>query len=75
MGPSTVGRIGSGSRLEYTATGPVVNIASRLCASAGDAEILVDQVAALAVNGRRPLVELGMRELKGFDQPVKVFAA
>lgn len=75
MGPATVGRIGSEGRLDYTAIGTVVNLASRLCSSAGDTEILVDHVAALAVGSRVPLVELDVRTLKGFDQPVPVFAA
>ncbi|MDU0341162.1 adenylate/guanylate cyclase domain-containing protein [Bosea rubneri] len=74
MGPATVGRIGSEGRLDYTAIGTVVNLASRLCSDAGDGEILVDSVAAGAVASRLPLVELGARALKGFDQPVTVFA-
>ena len=74
MGPATVGRIGSEGRLDYTAIGTVVNLASRLCSDAGDSEILVDSVAAGAVGSRLPLVELGARALKGFDQPVTVFA-
>ncbi len=75
MGPATVGRIGSEGRLDYTAIGAVVNLASRLCSSAGDTEILVDLVAASAVGRRAPLVELNARIMKGFDQPVRVFAA
>ncbi len=73
MGPATVGRIGSEGRLNYTAIGNVVNLASRLCASAEDSEILVDRIAADAIGGRMPLVELGARDLKGFDKPVPVF--
>jgi adenylate cyclase len=75
MGPATVGRIGSEGRLEYTAIGSVVNLAARLCASARNAEILIDMVAADAVDGRASLIELDVRVLKGFDQPVRVFAA
>jgi class 3 adenylate cyclase len=75
MGPATVGRIGSEGRLDYTAIGNVVNLASRLCASAEESEILVDRVAAHAVGSRLPLVELDARALKGFDQHVAVFAA
>ena len=74
MGPATVGRIGSEGRLDYTAIGTVVNLASRLCASADDREILVDRVAARAVGSHLSLVELGPRALKGFDRPVAVFA-
>ncbi len=46
MGPATVGRIGSEGRLNYTAIGNVVNLASRLCSSAEDSEILIDRIAA-----------------------------
>jgi adenylate cyclase len=75
MGPATVGRIGSEGRLDYTAIGTVVNLASRLCSSAHDGEILLDRVAARAVGASARLVELDARTLKGFDQPVPVFAA
>jgi adenylate cyclase len=36
---------------------------------------LIDRAAAKAVGSRVPLVELDPRTLKGFDQPVPVFAA
>lgn len=75
MGPATVGRIGSEGRLDYTAIGNVTNLASRLCASAKDSEVLIDRVIASAVGSSVPLVELDARVLKGFDQPVPVFAA
>ena len=75
MGPATVGRIGSEGRLDYTAIGNVVNLASRLCSSAEDGEILIDRAAADAIGSSVRLVELDPRALKGFDQPVPVFAA
>lgn len=75
MGPATVGRVGSENRLDYTAVGTVTNLASRLCSSAEDSEILVDRVAAGAIGSRMPLVELDARDLKGFDRPVPIFAA
>lgn len=75
MGPATVGRIGSEGRLDYSAIGNVVNLASRLCSSAEDSEILIDRTAARAVGSSVPLVELDARALKGFDRPVPVFAA
>ncbi|GJE49694.1 Adenylate cyclase 2 [Methylobacterium tardum] len=74
MGPATVGRIGSDSRMDYTAIGTVTNLASRLCASAQDGQILVDRTAAEAIGSGVPLVLLGTRRLKGFDDPVAVFA-
>jgi class 3 adenylate cyclase len=44
MGPATVGTLGWHGRLDYTAIGNVVNLASRLCDLAADAQILVDPV-------------------------------
>jgi adenylate cyclase len=73
MGPATVGRIGSDSRLDYTAIGTVTNLASRLCASAQDGQILVDRTAAEAIGSGVPLLSLGTRHLKGFDDPITVF--
>jgi class 3 adenylate cyclase len=73
MGPATVGRIGYESRFDYTAIGSVVNLAARLCASAADREILADVTIAEAVNGRRALVPLGLRPIKGYDEELPVY--
>ena len=73
MGPATVGRIGYESRFDYTAIGSVVNLASRLCASAADREILADAKVAEAVIGKRALIRLGVRLLKGYDEELPVF--
>jgi adenylate cyclase len=73
MGPATVGRIGYESRFDYTAIGSVVNLASRLCASAADREILADTEVAEAARGKRALIPLGSRPLKGYDGELPVF--
>jgi class 3 adenylate cyclase len=73
MGPATVGRIGYESRFDYTAIGSVVNLAARLCASAGDWEILTDANVAIAVEGKRTLVSLGPRLIKGYDEELPVY--
>lgn len=75
MGPATVGLIGYADRFDYTAIGNAVNLAARLCASAADREILVDGTAAEAVRGRRKLLPLGLRSVRGFDWNVPVFNA
>jgi adenylate cyclase len=74
MGPATVGTVGYEGRLDYTAIGNVVNLASRLCDSADDAQILVDAVIAERVKDSVALVSLGKRIIKGYDHALQIFA-
>jgi adenylate cyclase len=73
----TVGVISGAQRLEYTAIGPAVNLAARLCSRADAGQILADQrlVGSLggAIDGYR-LEKQEPVELKGFARPVTVFA-
>lgn len=73
-GPATVGRIGYQGRLEYTAIGSVVNLASRLCAAAADGEVLVNRTLADNLGAAARLSNLGFRSLKGFDAEIEVFS-
>jgi len=59
----TVGAIGS-TRMEYTAVGPAVNMAARLCGQARDGEVLVDARAA-ELAGAQGLESRGALEMKG----------
>jgi class 3 adenylate cyclase len=74
MGPATVGALGYHGRLDYTAIGNVVNLASRLCSLADDAQILVDPDITGHVGDGIALASIGERAIKGFDQAVEVFA-
>jgi class 3 adenylate cyclase len=74
MGPATVGTIGYEGRLDYTAVGSVVNLASRLCDLAGDAQILIDAVVAGQVCNAVRVTWLGERTIKGYSRATKVFA-
>lgn len=74
MGVAIVGRIGYEGRLDYTAIGNAVNLGSRLCASAEDGQVLVDEVIAESIGDRMTLMLLEARLLKGYDREFKVFA-
>jgi class 3 adenylate cyclase len=70
-GYATLGPVGFEGRTDYTALGPTVNLAARLCASAADGEILIDGRAFEAVRDRIAAEEREI-ELRGFSQPVVV---
>lgn len=74
MGPATVGTVGYEGRIDYTAIGSVINLASRLCGSAIDAQILLDSVLADAVDGIIAVNCVGERPIKGYAKPLRVFA-
>jgi adenylate cyclase len=72
----TVGVIGAASRLEYTAVGPAVNLACRLCAEAAHAEILFDDrtLELLGTEAQRGELQQGEAlRLKGFQRPVQSY--
>jgi class 3 adenylate cyclase len=73
MGPAIVGTVGYEGRIDYTAIGNVVNLASRLCGSANDTQILVDPVVAERVKDSIALESLGVRPIKGYDHPLEIF--
>jgi class 3 adenylate cyclase len=73
MGPAIVGTVGYEGRLDYTAIGSVVNLASRLCGLARDTQILVDPIVAAEVKGDIALVSLGEHAIRGYDRPSQLF--
>jgi len=72
-GPATVGQIGYESRTDYTAIGSVVNLASRLCSTARDGEILIDAQAASSIGDALPLQLLPPQRIKGFEGEIDVY--
>ena len=72
-GHATLGNVGYEGRFHYSANGTVVNLGSRLCAQAGDGQILVDGRVQLAVESIAAMEPLGELDLKGLLRPIRAF--
>ncbi len=75
VGDVAYGNIGGASRLDFTAIGPAVNVASRLEGLTGKLGKRLVLSAELAAYAGVPLEDLGAFELKGVPEKVQVFSA
>lgn len=73
-GYATLGAFGFEGRRDYSAIGSVVNLAARLCDEAKPCQILIDQRMRAALGADFNVEPVGKMALKGFAQPVVVFA-
>jgi class 3 adenylate cyclase len=60
-------------RYDYTANGNAVNLASRLCDTAADGQILISKKTYLAVEDQVEASEIGELTLKGIARPVVAY--
>lgn len=72
-GYATLGRIGFEGRFDYGAIGPVVNLASRLSASASEGQTLIGQRVFAATEEAVETTPVGSFDLKGFGRPVVAY--
>jgi adenylate cyclase len=73
LGFATLGTVGFERRLEYSAIGSVMNLASRLCDEANRGQIIVSRRVFSEVEPIVEAVDLGSFELKGFSRPVPAY--
>jgi adenylate cyclase len=72
-GYATLGTIGYEGQFQYSVTGKVANLASRLCDKAKDGQILIDINVLSAVEMQVEVEFTDELVLKGFSRPVKTF--
>src|ERR1700730_11938010 len=72
-GYATLGTIGYEGQFQYSVTGKVANLASRLCDEAKNGQILIDINVFSAVETRADAEFTEELILKGFSRPVKAF--
>jgi len=62
------------TRMTYTASGPVTNMAARLASLATGGDILIGRETRELIDGLWPVHDRGLTRLKGIQEPVRVFS-
>ncbi len=62
------------TRMTYTASGPVTNLAARLAAHASGGDILVGEETKRMIQGLWSIYERGKAQLKGIEEPIEIYS-
>jgi len=72
-GEAVIGNMGSKERVDYTAIGDNVNLASRLCSNAKAGEVLISEETYNRVKDKVKVKDLGEIKVKGKEMAVKIY--
>ncbi len=71
-GEAVVGFLGTERRMDYTAIGDTVNVASRLTSQAGPGQIVISAATRAQLGSEIHCAQLAAMKLKGRDEPIDV---
>jgi len=72
-GPVMIGSMGSKKRMDYTAIGDTVNLASHICNIARPGEVIITQNVIQVLQNSYSVIKLEPLMLKGRSRPVQVY--
>ncbi len=74
VGEAIVGNIGTPERMEYTAIGSTVNLASRLCDVATGGQVVISKQVYENISDQFKTDSIGPVKVKGISEPIEVWA-
>jgi len=63
-----------GTRMTYTASGNVTNLAARIAGLSKGGDILIGEETRMLIDGLWPVFDKGTAALKGIEKPVRIYS-